>query len=1045
MAESRREEDGELERRDVRDVRSRSQTTDHPERKAEHLHSCQGPLSSIRAAIKRTRTISQGDQTRDRRRPEITIVSAEPLASNNWFPGTSVVFAPSQSSWSAGTQTVSQPPPSYDQVIQEKTQEEHTVKPTAAPRRSTCTTTSATQTDPVKEDPNSAVPQCTVAPQTAVKRPAGKKPQKPPRPSLPKLVDREVVAETPTDRKAGTNTTASTTNEGQNDSKPDVKQLSQSDSTNTCTRSVTVHWDIPTTAPNETPSSSDSKPSQCPIPLPRIKSRKQPIKEEVNNQILVKLADNSDNIQSDPQEISTNEYLKELLEVFSGENECEAKCGIVNQSDEASQGEDAVGEMSANNGQRNIWARIQAFENQGSTDEGNAAEQAKPELPSRKPSIRPPVAAKPSVAFKPQVNNLIDSYSQNTSPANVPQIPVLGPRPQPSRKPGGSSIKEELEALHSKAALTNKISPVLTKANSIYEAETSTAPTPPANPFKDPLKPNLNINNHNSASLFTENEYMNTLTDHFPVKPQHYVDSNGGSFARQSITKRPTTIRVTGKTGSFTDNFLENPPPLPTHKPVGSLLNQKQSPAPTLSFQDPFQFGPEPSLPPRRTKTLPPRPSPAKPGPGRPPPPTLQATGRSLSVPWETSPKPQMPPRKGPILPPRPKPGHRLYNKYILELPHGIAAVDYNGSNTGELSFQKNEVLLLLEETDRSTFECQVGDTRGRVHKSRMKVITPLGSDVFLPQGAGSAASGGDGYGKRVQVIHDFSPAGPGELELRAGDVVTMVEQVDNEWYKGTCRGSTGFFPISYVKPLSDSPKSLPKRKPKPPPATISGPRCVARFDFEGEHSDELSFSEGDVIQLKEYMGEDWARGKLGVLTGIFPLNFVEIIEDLPPPPSQQQTQPSRRALPGMMSMVASPSAHPAEASNSSEDWVVALYDYAGKSDDDLSIEQGDYILLIQHLDSDWSYGRLNGREGMFPRSYVESTGPPSCDNQQNEPASGGRARALYNFNSDCDEELTLQVGDIITNLESIDEEWFLGELRGKKGLVPKNYVQVLG
>lgn len=54
---------------------------------------------------------------------------------------------------------------------------------------------------------------------------------------------------------------------------------------------------------------------------------------------------------------------------------------------------------------------------------------------------------------------------------------------------------------------------------------------------------------------------------------------------------------------------------------------------------------------------------------------------------------------------------------------------------------------------------------------------------------------------------------------------------------------------------------------------------------------------------------------------------------------------------------------------------MVALYDYAGKSDDDLSIEQGDYILLIQHLDSDWSYGRLNGREGMFPRSYVESTG----------------------------------------------------------------------
>lgn len=60
----------------------------------------------------------------------------------------------------------------------------------------------------------------------------------------------------------------------------------------------------------------------------------------------------------------------------------------------------------------------------------------------------------------------------------------------------------------------------------------------------------------------------------------------------------------------------------------------------------------------------------------------------------------------------------------------------------------------------------------------------------------------------------------------------------------------------------------------------------MARFDFEGEHSDELSFSEGDVIQLKAYVGQDWARGQMGKFIGIFPLNFVEVIEDLPPPTS---------------------------------------------------------------------------------------------------------------------------------------------------------------
>eukprot|EP00064_Thunnus_orientalis_P006045 superscaffoldBa00000613_g6059 len=940
MAEARREEEEEGERRDLRDVRSRIQPADThsvdlegdlPERtKPDHFNSSQGPLSSIRAAIKRTRTNSQSDHTRDRRRPEITIISAEPLVSNNWFPGTSVVFSPPpQSGWSAGIQAVSQPPPSYDQVIKE-TQEEHIFKPTAAPRQSTCTTTSATQTDPVKEDTSTTVQQCVATPPTAKKR------------------------------------------------------------------------------------SADSEHSQRPVPLPRIKSRKQTIKEEAKVQTLVKLSENCDSVQvisgTDPEDFSSNKYLKELLEVFSVEHECEENGD--NQSDEASQGEDASGEMSAGNSQRNIRARIQAFESQA--EDGNVVEPAKPEPLPRKTTNRPPVAAKPSIAFKPQFNHSVDNDNQNVPTTNIPQSPTPAPRPLQPRKSVGSSVKEELDTLLAKGAVPHRSRPsLLTRANSIHEEETSAAPpTPPVKPSKEPLKPNLNINNHNSTSAVKGNE---CLSNHIPVKPQRNVDSIEGSFTRQSVTRRPTTIRVPSKTDSY--HFQDSPPPLPAQKPIGSLntsVNHKQGlpPIPILSTQESFNVGPEPSLPSRKlstSKSLPPRPPPAKTGPGRPPPPSLQATGRSHSGPRQASPKPQTqkPHRKGPILPPRPNPGHRLYNKYTLQLPHGITSSDYNGSNTGELSFQKNEVLLLLEEIDHNTFECQIGDTRGRVHKSHMKVITPLDS-VSNMSPSQSAGSGGAGSGLKVQAIHDFTPEGPGELSLRAGDVVSMVEQVDSK----------------------------------------CGPRCVARFDFEGEHSDELSFSEGDVIQLKEYVGQEWARGQIGVFTGIFPLNFVEVIEDLSPPPSQQQTQPNRIALPGMG---ASPSTHPKvaktdQASQATVEWVVALYDFAGKSDDDLSFEQGDRILITQHINEEWSCGRLNGREGMFPKAFVESSaaGQQLSNTQQNKAAGGGRAKALFDFASDCDEELSLKVGDIITNLESIDDEWFLGDLKGKRALVPKNYVQVL-
>uniref|UniRef100_A0A668VHU7 Osteoclast-stimulating factor 1 n=1 Tax=Oreochromis aureus TaxID=47969 RepID=A0A668VHU7_OREAU len=1041
MAESRREEEEEKEGERTSQASDRAERT----KNQEHLHSSLGPLSSIRAAIKRTRTNSQSNN-RDGRRPQITFIAAEPLTSNTWFTGSSVVSPPPQ-------------PGSVSQVIKEKTGEEHAIKPTAAPRRSSCTGTSTTQTDPA-----AAVTRRGDTPPLAEKRPAGTKPQKPPRPSLPKTADRKAP------EKVVTNTAALTNAEDQSDPDSDGKQLQQQDSKHTCARSVTVHWNIPLNHPsvapepgNATLSPSNSNRSQRPVPRPRTKSLKQPTEEEAKVQTLVEIGESFEDIQSDNQEVLSNKYLKELLEVFGADNEQGG--GITDQADESSQSEDAPDEMSGSNNQRSIRAKIQAFESQATSEDGNGNESSKPQLPARKPSIRPPVAAKPSVALKPPFTPSMDDDSQNISGANLFKTPTTAPRPQPPEKPAGRSIREELEALHSKGAMSQISRSPLTRVSQVYEEEPSLFPPepslfppepslfppepslfPPTPPVKEPLKPNLNINNHNSASVVRENEYVETPINPMPFKPPRNSNVNGGSFTVPSLPKRPTTIRVPSKTSS--DSSWDDPPPLPIQNPVGSLnnsMNHKKSLQSSLSLQEPFSAMPMPSLPPRKpsmNKSLPPRPPPAKIAPGRPPQ-SFKATGRSQSLSWDTSPKlqPEKPHRKDLVLPPRPNPGHRLYNKYTLQLPHGIASFDYKGSNSRELSFQKNEVLLLLREINHNEFECQVGQTRGKVHKSRMKIITPLSSDESSPQGS-------DQTGLKVQVIHDFDPEGPGELSLRAGDIVTMVEKVDSEWYKGTCRGSTGFFPINHVKVLLDSPKPLPERKPKPPPtpAKVSGPRCMARFDFEGEHSDELSFSEGDVIQLKEYVGQDWARGQIGGHTGIFPLNFVDVIEDLPPPPSQK---PSKKvALPGMAA--ASPSIHPeaakpAQASHSDVEWVVALYDYAGRTEEELSFQQGDCILVTKHMDAEWSCGRLNGREGLFPRNYAESTtGQQLFNNQENGAAGGGRARALYSFTSTCDEELSLRVGDIITNLESIDDEWFLGDLRGKRALVPKNYVQVL-
>lgn len=318
----------------------------------------------------------------------------------------------------------------------------------------------------------------------------------------------------------GSNATTSTNTDNQSASKSDVEKHSQADPTHKCTRSVTVHWDIPA-APLSTPAApaeatpsqnSDSELCERPVPLPRTKSRKQATAEEVKAPALVELSENCEGVLSDPEDISSNKYLKELLEVFSAENQWEEDGDIVDQSDEASQGDDAVGEMNTY-GQRNIRARIQAFESQASTDEAGGAEPVKPDCLARKPSIKPPVAAKPTVAVKPRFNHSADDY-QNISSVNVSQDNTPAQRPEPPKKPVGMSIKKELEILHSKAATPNRSRPsVLTRANSIDEEEPlKQPPVPPVKPPKEPLKPNLNINNHNSASIPSEHENKSTVS-----------------------------------------------------------------------------------------------------------------------------------------------------------------------------------------------------------------------------------------------------------------------------------------------------------------------------------------------------------------------------------------------------------------------------------------------------------------------------------------------------------------------------------------------------
>jgi len=194
------------------------------------------------------------------------------------------------------------------------------------------------------------------------------------------------------------------------------------------------------------------------------------------------------------------------------------------------------------------------------------------------------------------------------------------------------------------------------------------------------------------------------------------------------------------------------------------------------------------------------------------------------------------------------------------------------------------------------------------------------------------------------------------------------------------------------------------------------------------------------------------------------------------------------------------------EAPNNSATTYVALYDFPGEQEEDLSFEAGDSILFEEAIDDNWWSGTCvkSGLVGIFPSAYVEKFTPSNESQsslasiemqselerqaqlktqaelerkeiekqelerqmeltrqeaqaakleQQNQEApisqlsnSSCQYRVIYEFSKEQDDELGVMEGDLLEMVEGIDEEWAqMRSLSGEEGLVPRNYFEAVG
>jgi len=56
----------------------------------------------------------------------------------------------------------------------------------------------------------------------------------------------------------------------------------------------------------------------------------------------------------------------------------------------------------------------------------------------------------------------------------------------------------------------------------------------------------------------------------------------------------------------------------------------------------------------------------------------------------------------------------------------------------------------------------------------------------------------------KVKALYDFVPTESGELGFSRGDVITVLDSVYKDWWRGELHGKTGIFPVNYVDKLPE-------------------------------------------------------------------------------------------------------------------------------------------------------------------------------------------------------------------------------------------------
>ncbi|KAK6293092.1 hypothetical protein J4Q44_G00365930 [Coregonus suidteri] len=157
------------------------------------------------------------------------------------------------------------------------------------------------------------------------------------------------------------------------------------------------------------------------------------------------------------------------------------------------------------------------------------------------------------------------------------------------------------------------------------------------------------------------------------------------------------------------------------------------------------------------------------------------------------------------------------------QMVEAVVEFDYEAQQEDELSLHVGDIIVKVTKDDGGWWEGEIDGRRGLfpdnfVREIKKDVKRETGPKSDLSNGSASPVSepslrparkGDQIRQRRCKASFSYVPQNEDELELKIGDVIDILVEVEEGWWEGSLNGKTGMFPSNFTRELEDTPASL--------------------------------------------------------------------------------------------------------------------------------------------------------------------------------------------------------------------------------------------